>query len=202
MITPELIIAFPALFEPKESLSGDMKYGGCFLIDETNKDGIKALQQEVDRAIEYGIKKKWNNKRPKFKNEPLRSGNKYLEEYSINNGEEPPANFIKIYENRVFFNAACTLKEPPGIVGPTNHPLTDESAIYTGAIVLADVRAFPYSFSGNNGVTWWLNNVMLVRDGERIDGKLDAVDAFAAYAQKPEDLMKESASQTETGDLA
>lgn len=199
MITPELVVAFPAFFEPKESLDGKMKYGGCFLIAKDDKSNLELLEKEIDKAIEYGIKKKWNGKRPKFKNEPLRDGDEYLEEFPINKGEDPDAATVKMYEGRLFFNASSNEDNPPGIVGPNGAPLTDKTAIYSGAIVRLDIRAFPYSFSGNHGVSWWLNNVMLVRDGERLDGKLNAVDAFAQYAQPEETPEQDNA---DTGSLA
>ena len=184
MISPELIIAFPAIFEPRENKQGVEKYSGMFLIDKSRAEDIALINAEYERAKKEGMKKKWNNRLPKFKYISVKDGDEYLENYAEDNmGEEPDAAMIKMYTNRIFFNASCNTKNPPGIVGPDGRLLTDKTAIYSGCIVRIDVRAWPNDFEKNYGVSWWLNNVMLVRGGERLDGKLDAVEAFASYAQ-------------------
>jgi len=178
MITSEGTITFPALFEPKETPSGDMKFSCSFLIPKSDKEGIKRLKAEIAKAIEKGKEKCWNGKTPKFNYQPLRDGDKELKE------EEKEG---KEYKGVMFLNASANADSPPGVVGPDAQPLMDHAAMYSGCIVRLDIRAFPYKRAGNSGVGWWLNNVMLVRDGERLDGKMNAVDAFADYAVEDED---------------
>lgn len=67
-------------------------------------------------------------------------------------------------------------KNQPGIVGTTAGPdgkplpITDETEIYGGAIVVCTVNPNAYSVKGNNGVSFWLNNVQKRRDGEPLGG--------------------------------
>jgi hypothetical protein len=68
-----------------------------------------------------------------------------------------------------------TLKQP-GIVGtkpgPDGRPLpiTDEAEIYGGCKVRCTVNPNAYSVKGNSGVSFWLNNVQKLEDGEPISG--------------------------------
>lgn len=175
MITTECIITFPKLFKPEENLSGILKYSCSLLVDKTDKKGIAEFEKEIAKAIERGKEKTWNGKVPSFRYKALRDGDEELE----SGDKEGPE-----YKGRYFINATSNEDDPPGVVGPDALPLMDQSQIYSGCIVRADIKAFPYKHAGNSGVGWYLNNVMLVRDGERLDGKLNAVDAFANFAQE------------------
>lgn len=58
--------------------------------------------------------------------------------------------------------------------------ITDPSEIYGGAIVICTVNPNAYSVKGNNGVSFWLNNVQKRRDGEPLGGgnRTKAADDF------------------------
>lgn len=178
MITSKGVITFPALFEPKPNPSGMLKFSCSFLIDKTDKDCIAKLQAEIAKAITKGKEKLWSGKLPKFNYQPLRDGDAELK-----SGDKEG----KEYEGRMFLNCAANVDSPPGVVDNRAQPLLDKSAIYSGCIVRIDIKAFPYKNSGNCGVGWWLNNVMLVSDGPRLDGKMHAMDAFAQYAETETD---------------
>lgn len=176
MVTAEMIISYPALFEPKPNPSGALKYSCSLLIDKSDTKGVKALQDAVDKAIAKGKDSRWDGKVPKFRYSPLRDGDEELE-----SGEKTD----KIYKGKLFLN--CSSDEAPGVVGPDAKPLMDQSKLYAGCVVRADINPFPYKNSGNSGIGWGLNNIMLVRDGERLDGRQNAEDAFGEYAQDNED---------------
>jgi len=173
MITNECIITFPVLFEPKPNLSGDLKYSCSLLIPKSDKDGVKKIRAEIERAKKKGKEKLWSGKIPKFRYEPMRDGDEELKDGN-KTGKE--------YEGHYFINTSSNEDSPPGVVGPDVQPLMDRGSLYSGCIVRADITAFPYKNAGNNGVGWGLSNIMLVRDGKRLDGRMDAVDAFASFA--------------------
>jgi hypothetical protein len=59
--------------------------------------------------------------------------------------------------------------------------MTDEEVktqMYAGAQVLASLVAFPYDTDGNKGVSFALNNLQKIGEGERIDGRTAAEDEF------------------------
>ena len=172
MITNESIITFPVLFEPKPNLSGDMKYSCSLLIPKTDTDGVALINAEIDKAIAKGKTKIWGGSKPKFRYEPLRDGDDELASGDKKGSE---------YKGHYFINASANEDRPPGVVDAKVQPLMDRNALYSGCIVRCDINAFPYKSGGNSGIGWGLNNVMLVKDGDRLDGRLDAVDAFSAF---------------------
>jgi hypothetical protein len=99
-------------------------------------------------------------------------------------------------EGSVFINARST--QPVGVVyahaGPDGKPAKVplekiRADLYAGAIVLASVSAFGYDNSGNKGVSFSLNNIQKLRDGARIDNRVNAEDEFTVdLSQAPADL--------------
>jgi len=175
MISGKVIISYPHVFEPSENPSGAMKYSCSLLIDKNDTQTVKDFQTAIDKAIAKGKEKLWDGKLPKFRYQPLRDGDQELAD-----GDKTDA----IYKNKYFLN--CSSDNQPGIVGPDAKQLMDQTKLYAGCIVRADVNPFPYSNSGNKGIGWGLNNLMLISDGTRLDGKQNAEDAFADVAE-PED---------------
>jgi len=176
MVTGEAILSYPALFEPKPNPSGQLKYSCSLLFDKNDTKTIEELQKAIELAIKKGKEKLWEGKVPKFRYEPLRDGDAELE-----SGEKTDP----IYKGKYFIN--CSSDSPPGVVGPDAKPLMDQTRIYPGCIVRADINPFPYNNSGNKGIGWGLNNIMLVRDGERLDGRKNAEDVFADFAQSSDE---------------
>ncbi len=170
MITGECIISYPAVFKPAPNPSGQMKFSCSLLISKDDKASVEALRAAVDKAVLRG-KEKWGGKVPKFRYEPIRDGDAELA-----TGEKTDG----IYKNKYFINASGDTA--PGVVDKYAKPLLDQSLLYAGCIVRADVNPFPYKNGGNCGVGWGLNNIMLVRDGQRLDGRQNAEDAFAGFA--------------------
>jgi len=171
IITGLAIISYPALFEPKANLSGALKYSCSLLFHKTDTASIEALQSAVDAATAKGKVDLWNNKVPKFRYEALRDGDAELA-----SGEKSD----KIYAGKMFLN--CTSNTAPGVVDQRAQPVMDPSIIYAGCIVRGQLNAFPYKNSGNAGVAWGLNGIMFIKDGERLDGRQSATEAFAEFA--------------------
>ena len=177
MITPEMTGSFIKVFEAEPNLSGDLKYSIQLMISKDDKKGVALIQTAITKAIAKGKEKKWGGKLPKFRYQPLRDGDVELE-----SGEKDDA----CYKNMLFINASCGAKDRPQIVGPNAKTLMDESLLYSGCVVRADISPFAYQNAGNSGIGWWLNSLMLVRDGKRLDGKQDAADAFANFKEDDE----------------
>ena len=173
MITCEGTLSYIALFEPKATPSGDVKYSCAFLIPKEDKQGLKEIRDAIQKAVEKGVE---INKFPKTMIPSLR--------LPLRDGDEEAAAGTrgKEFEGFMFFN--CSSVNPPGVVGPNAKPLMDEQDIYSGCVGRLDVNFFPYNAAGNRGVGVGLNNVMKVRDGERLDGRLKPEDAFAAHAKE------------------
>jgi len=171
MITPIMRMSYPNLFEAKPNLSGKLKFSCSLLIPKTDVEGVKAIRAAIDKATKSGIEKLWKGKLPKFRYEPLRDGDEELA-----TGEKTGKEYVGHY----FLN--CTSDEQPGVVGPDAKPLMDQREIFAGCYVRGDINPFPYDNGGNRGVGWGLNNIMLVKQGERLDGRQAATDAFSSFA--------------------
>ena len=176
MITGKVIISYPHIFEPSENLSGQMKYSCSLLIEKTDTKTIEAIRAAIQKATEKGKATIWGGKVPKFRYEPLRDGDEEL----ASGDKDDPA-----YKGRYFLN--CTSNDAPGVVDVHAKPLMNQNDLYAGCIVRADINPFPYKNSGNAGVGWGLQNLMLVSDGERLDGRKKAEDAFAGFAEESDD---------------
>jgi hypothetical protein len=72
--------------------------------------------------------------------------------------------------------------------------MTDEeikTALYPGSKVRASLVAFAYDTDGNKGVSFALNNIQKVGEGERMDGRTAAEDEFDVdLSAAPVDLSK------------
>ncbi len=181
MITNEVIISYPHIWEAAKNPGGAMKYSCSILIDKNDKAGVAMFQKHIDLAIQKGRENipAWKSKVPKFRYAPLRDGDQELEDGTKTD---------PVYEGKLFLN--CSSNDAPGVVGPDAKPLMNQDDLYAGCIVRLDVNPFPYSNSGNNGIGWGLNNVMLVRPGDRLDGRKNAEQAFGAFADnESDDLM-------------
>lgn len=69
-------------------------------------------------------------------------------------------------------------RRPPGVVNANVQRLHDDTEAYSGCTFKVEVRLFPFSKAGNEGIGVGLNNVQVVALGERLDGRRNAEDVF------------------------
>lgn len=175
-------LSYLKAWEPGPTPSGDEKYGCSVLIPMGNTEDLNAIDQAVKAAIAVGLEKnKFTKAQVKGLRTPLRNGSD-----EVANEDKGPE-----YDGMMFLNASS--KNPPGIVGPDGKKLMQQELLYSGVWALVDVNFFPYNTAGNRGIGVGLNNIMRVRDDERLDGRRDAEEAFANYA------IDESAVEGEEG---
>lgn len=75
-------------------------------------------------------------------------------------------------------------RRPPGVVArDAKTVVTDDSEAYSGCTFRVSVRLFPFDRAGNSGVGVGLNNVQVVKQGTRLDGRKNAEDEFSEYAE-------------------
>lgn len=170
--------SYVKVWEAEETPSGDMKYGACIMIEKTNKAALAEYQKGVAAAVAKGLEKgKITKAKVKSLRMPLRDGDEEFE--SGDRGAE--------FKGFFFMNAGRAEKKgAPGVVGPDAKPIMDQDEFYSGCWGHVDVNFFAYDTSGNRGIGVGLNNVMKTKDGDRLDGKQKAEDAFAAFATESE----------------
>jgi hypothetical protein len=154
--------------KPRESDKGkDPKYSIVMSFDAATmkSDEMRALKLACIEAAEEKFGKDARDKIKKGKIAmPWRPGTDYEE-----NG------FPFDREGSYFIRFSS--KEQPGVVDRKARPL-EPKEIYSGCEVRVTYGVWPYDTEGNKGVTLFLNNVQLVKKGERLAGRPDASDDF------------------------
>ena len=179
MISKEVRLSYVNLLQPAENLSGDLKYGCRVLVDKTDKDALAEFEAATERAIKVGLEKGKFSKAqvgsPKFKR-PLRDGD---EELALEIVKSPE------HKGQIFFN--CSSDSPVGMVNITGMPLTTDLEVYSGMYARLDINFYPFNRGGQFGVAVGINNVLKTRDGDRLDNRQNAQDAFAKYFKTEDD---------------
>lgn len=176
VVTPEGVLSYPKLFTPElgpEAKPGDKPKYGTTIVFAPGVD--LAPLRSIIAAV---AKEKWGEKATAmFQSGALRSPlRKDAEEKGYAAGS-------------IFINARST--EKPSVVsryaGPDGKPLvvTDEAEIYPGVHARISISAFAYDKAGNKGVSFGLNHVQKLGDGERLDNRKKAQDEFDADLKEP-----------------
>lgn len=66
----------------------------------------------------------------------------------------------------------------PEVVDRDRNPILDPSEIYSGASYYASLRPYAWTYGGKQGVSFGLNHVMKVADGDRLDNRGSAAKDF------------------------
>jgi len=168
-------VSFVNVVEPAENPSGNLAYNCCVLVDKGDKGNLARVADILEKTKKAGISKSWGGKLPKFKNQPFRDGDAELESGDREGSE---------YKNCMFFNPSMLAsKGKPGVVDENLAPVMSKDKIYSGCYCNVQVSAYPYNHPvGGKGIGWGLQNVMFVEDGDRLDGRESAENAFASLA--------------------
>lgn len=175
MIIQKVRFSYCNIFEPKENLSGRMMYSASLLIPKKDEATVKAVKAAIAKAkkqgIENGVFKDAVTKLPTFKG-CLRDGDAEFE--AGQRGEE--------YKGMYFINASN--KDQPGCVDKHGNPIMDSSEFYSGCWGHVDAGFFPFNKGGGVGIGCAINNVMKLKDDDRIDGRQSATQAFASHFEQ------------------
>lgn len=152
VITPVCRLSYPNIWRPgKPMQAGDEPKFSVELIFEP-KDDISVLKTAINNAFlnQFGSS---DRVPPGLKN-PLRPivGSK-------RQGK-------KGYEGGGYFIGARSRTKPGIVVGPNRVECLDESEVYGGCYVRVSVTASYFDKGVNEGVTFFLNNVWKIRDGD------------------------------------
>lgn len=180
MITTIVRVSYLNAFEAKPNPSGKLKFSVSALIPKSDTQGVADIKKHIKAAVEAGIaNNKFTAKQVSLLRLPLRDGDAEFEA-----GTRGPE-----YKGHWFFNASSD--SAPGIVkavkGSAPVPLFDQDELFSGCFCRLDVNFFPYNQAGNRGVGVGFNNLMLVRQGDRLDGRVAAEDAFGAFTSEDTD---------------
>lgn len=158
-------ISFANIWEPKSINGSDEKYSVSLLIPKDDKATLAKIKKAIEAAKEAAKSKKWNGKIPPNLKLPIHDGD-------IDRPDD------ENYAGHFFFNA--TSKDAPQIVDRKVQPIIDTMECGSGDYCNVSVNFYGFAASGNKGVAAGLQNIQLVRHGERLAGKPSASSDFVA----------------------
>lgn len=163
--TPEFRVSFPHVFEKHSGFeTQEPKYSLVMLF--TKKTDLKELRRAAfNAAVEkWGPKEKW----PKNLRQPFRDGDEKQD--------------LQGYSGTIFISASS--KQKPQVVGNKKvdgqfpRLEKEDEIFYAGCYARATLIAFAYDKMGNKGISFSLQNVQKLRDGEQFSGRKNADDEF------------------------
>lgn len=179
IITPKFRVSYPHLFTPrKANEKSEPKYSitALFTDDPVVPPGSGTLDEMKRLALQAAFDKWGETEDTKKK---IKSGKIRMPFLTPDEGQYPD-------EFTVMIRLSASEDFKPGVVdrfkGSDGKPrvITDPGEVYPGCWARASVRAFAYSNSGNNGVSFGLNNVQKLGDDTRFDSRKAAQDDFEA----------------------
>ena len=163
VITGCVRLAFQSVIEPRVSDIGDDKTPKyvAVLLFEPNDPTVPLMKAAMKEAATdfFGADKIPANLRM-----PLRDGKEKSGDYPF-------------YTGHLFMNTSS--KNKPGVVDQANKAIVDADDIYSGCWVRAEINCFAYDKKGNKGVSFGLNNVQKLGDGDHFGGRRPAEQVFS-----------------------
>jgi hypothetical protein len=147
---------FSALTARKNEMNGKEEFSTQVLVPKTDKETVTALKAAAKEALIA----KFGDKIPKTVRNPLRDGDTETKSDGSPLGPE--------YAGHYFFNAKNTSK--PGAVDAHGHDIIGNDEIVSGDYGRVSLNAYAYDQAGNKGVSFGLNNIMLVSKGQSLGG--------------------------------
>ena len=132
-------------------------------IPKDDKATLAKIKKAIEAAKEAAKEKKWNGKIPANLKLPMHDGD-------IDRPDD------ENYAGHFFFNA--TSKDAPQIVDRHVQPILDPMECGSGDYCNVSVNFYGFAASGNKGIAAGLQNIQLVRHGERLAGRPTAASDF------------------------
>jgi len=174
LITPEFRGAFVQVFRAT-GMRGQPDSAKRYSVRAVFMPGsdLSALKKDAANAAS----EKWASAIPKTLRSPFRRNDEL---------DNPIAG---IPDEAIVMTFSASEDRRPGVVDAKLQDIIDETECYSGAWYRAQVRAFAYEQSGNKGVSFGLQNLQKLRDGEPLGGRLPASKAFSAVEADSADAL-------------
>lgn len=165
VVTGEVRLSYVHLFQPFSNIDGaEPKYSVVLVIPKKDKVTIKKLRDAQQAALEAG-KAKFGGKIPKVWKDTIHDGD---EEADLEKSPE--------LEGCIYLTVSN--KTRPGVVDRRLNEIDDPTEVYSGCYARVSLNAFAFNTGGSKGVSFGLNHVQKLRDGEPLDGRTKAEDDF------------------------
>lgn len=177
VVTGKVRLSYVHLFEKySQNDEQDAKYSCVILIPKSDRSTLAKIEKAIETAAENGKSSKFGGSVPKNLKTTLHDGD---EEADLDRNPE--------YANHMYMSISSTNK--PGLVDQDVNDIMDSTEIYSGCYARVSMNAFAYSNSGNKGVSFGLNHVQKLADGEFLGGRSRAEDDFDAVEVDEDDMI-------------
>ena len=169
VITGVSRLSYCSVTEKKATVEGGVeKYSTSIIIPKSDAATIEKINKAIEAAYKEGEAKLRGNGKtvPALASihVPLRDGD-------VEKADDPA------YKDSYFLNASSI--SAVGIVDAALNPILDPNEIYSGCYCKVSISFYAYNKNGAKGIAVGLNNIMKVKDGDRLGGKLSAEKDFA-----------------------
>lgn len=159
VVTGKVRFSYAHLFEAFQSDNSESgpKFSLTLLIPKSDKVTMRKLRKAQEDALEAGKDSKFGGKIPKAWTDTIHDGD---EEADLERNPE--------YEGHWYM--AVSNSRRPGVVDRSLNPILDPQEVYSGCYGRVSLTAFPFNSKGNKGVSFGLENVQKLEDGENLGG--------------------------------
>lgn len=155
ILTPEGRLSFVNVFKPSSYEGGKETYNCVLIIPKTTN--IEALKDAIRKcAVEAGLQK--------GARVPICDGDLKAEEWG------------EAFKDSWYMRASSQFK--PAVVDAKKQEIIVESQVYSGCYGRLVVAPYSYDTKGNKGVSFGLDAVQVLRDGEKLGGSGKALALF------------------------
>ena len=167
IVTPVFRASYPSVLKPTfNNLSKKNEFSVEAIFPPGEK--LEAMKKAAEAAciLKFGEdKSKW----PKNLRSPFRDQNEKMKDGKLPDGMTAGAVFMRFKSEK-----------RPGVVDQNKQEILEDSKFYAGCYARAHVNAFAYNNAGNAGVSFGLNHVQFVKDGDAFSGRPNVESAFTA----------------------
>lgn len=160
------------LFQPKPAKTANdkPKYSVTILLPKSNTAAKALIDQDINRAYEDGVSRKWGGIRPPKYDVCVYDGD----------GARPSDGMPFGEECRGMWVFTANSVDQPFVVDCNVQPILRAQDVYSGMWGNVNVAFFAYENSGKKGIGCALNGVQKVQDDEPLAGRVTAQEAFQA----------------------
>lgn len=171
IMTGVVRLSFPHLFTKYSYIPGGKeKYSTVLLIDKNDEATVNAINAAIEAAIEEGIAKKFNGRRPA----------KSTLNWPLKDGDVEKAELDEAYAGKYYLNAST--EDQIEIIDCNKNPITEPSMVKGGDYARVMLNFYAYNAGANKGVSCELGHVQFIRSGEKLGRvKKSAASVFSEF---------------------
>lgn len=172
-------LSFVYLVTPKLNDKGEPRYSATLLIPK-NSEAAEVVKRITEEAKRAGMARKWGGKFPASAKLVIHDGD------GTRPGGEPFGPECKGH-----YVLTATNRNRPALFDMDGARITADDALYSGCYADVVVNAYAYDHQMNKGITYSVEGVRKVADGERLGGL--SVDVSGLLGVNPDDVLTRSA---------